>query len=103
MNIGDKYLITTRGWFFAPDGKQYKAVFGTLKKFVSNGSFLIGCMRIDKSEARCVIKTDSFDRGESEIDFVHDGSVIIDKVPCRIYDADQIGSKKAVLIDMNNC
>ena len=26
-----KYLITTDNWFFAPDGKQYRAVFGTVK------------------------------------------------------------------------
>lgn len=25
---GTKYLITTDNWFFAPDGKQYKAVWG---------------------------------------------------------------------------
>jgi len=30
-NIGKKVLITSVSWFFAPDGKQYKAVFGTLK------------------------------------------------------------------------
>lgn len=29
--IGDKYLITTDQWFFAPDGSQYKAVYGTIK------------------------------------------------------------------------
>jgi hypothetical protein len=23
-----KYLITTDSWFYAPDGKQYKAVWG---------------------------------------------------------------------------
>lgn len=26
-----KYLITTDQWFFAPDGRQYKAVFGECK------------------------------------------------------------------------
>lgn len=25
-----KYLITTDNWFFAPDGKQYKAVWGNV-------------------------------------------------------------------------
>lgn len=26
-----KYLITTDNWFFAPDGKQYRAVWGDVK------------------------------------------------------------------------
>ena len=25
-----KYLITTSAWFFAPDGNNYRAVFGTV-------------------------------------------------------------------------
>lgn len=28
-----KYLITTDNWFFAPDGKQYKSVWGTVELF----------------------------------------------------------------------
>lgn len=33
MNIetGKKSLITADNWFYAPDGKQYRAVFGTVK------------------------------------------------------------------------
>lgn len=26
---GEKYLITTDNWFFAPDGEQYRAIWGT--------------------------------------------------------------------------
>ena len=29
--INKRVLVTTTNWFFAPDGKQYKAVYGTLK------------------------------------------------------------------------
>jgi hypothetical protein len=29
--INKTCLITTSGWFYAPDGRQYKAVWGTLK------------------------------------------------------------------------
>lgn len=29
--LGKKVLATTSAWFFAPDGKQYRAVWGTLK------------------------------------------------------------------------
>lgn len=31
MQIGQKALITTNAWFYAPDGRQYRAVFGTVK------------------------------------------------------------------------
>ena len=31
FGIGDKVLITTNAWFFAPDGRNYRAVFGTVK------------------------------------------------------------------------
>lgn len=29
-DIDQKYLITTDNWFIAPDGEQYRAVFGTV-------------------------------------------------------------------------
>lgn len=29
--IGKKVLVTTSAWFFAPDGKLYRGVWGTLK------------------------------------------------------------------------
>lgn len=31
MNKGDKYLINLDNWFIAPDGKEYKAVWGTVE------------------------------------------------------------------------
>ncbi len=34
--IGKSYLITTDNWFFAPDGKQYRAVFGVLNGIPSD-------------------------------------------------------------------
>lgn len=33
-----KYLITTDGWFIAPDGKQYKSVWGDVQ--ITEDSFL---------------------------------------------------------------
>lgn len=32
--IGKKVLITCSAWFYAPDGKLYKGVWGTLKNIV---------------------------------------------------------------------
>lgn len=31
VNVGDKVLVTTDNWFIAPDGKQYRSVFGRVK------------------------------------------------------------------------
>lgn len=31
LKVGKKALITTDQWFFAPNGEQYKAVYGTIK------------------------------------------------------------------------
>ena len=31
IDIGNKVLITTDNWFLAPDGEEYRAVFGILK------------------------------------------------------------------------
>lgn len=31
IQIGQKALITCSNWFYAPDGSQYRAVYGTVK------------------------------------------------------------------------
>lgn len=31
IKVGEKALITTDNWFYAPNGKQYRCVFGTVK------------------------------------------------------------------------
>ena len=31
MKTGEKYIVTTDNWFFAPDGKQYRGVFGKVE------------------------------------------------------------------------
>lgn len=30
VEVGQKALVTVDNWFYAPDGKQYRAVFGTV-------------------------------------------------------------------------
>lgn len=40
-NIGRKVLVTTHDWFYAPNGLDYKAVFGTLKA-IEESSKLVG-------------------------------------------------------------
>lgn len=38
--IGQTILVTTDNWFYAPDGKTYRAVFGTLRGVLSDGQVL---------------------------------------------------------------
>ncbi len=38
--IGEKVLITTSNWFYAPDGKLYRAVWGTLRSVNEAGKTL---------------------------------------------------------------
>jgi hypothetical protein len=38
--VGQKVLITTLNWFVGPDGKHYKAVWGTLKGIHEAGKTL---------------------------------------------------------------
>lgn len=33
--LGKKYLVTTNDWFMAPDGRRYRAVFGTARGAVN--------------------------------------------------------------------
>lgn len=104
INVGDKVLVTTEGWFFAPDGEMYRAVFGTVKGIHSSESALgvktnarstnwyaeIGNMMIAGCQIYYCVKTDnvSFEPAIREID--HEGKLFLDKQPnTRIYDADE--------------
>lgn len=91
MYIGEKYLVTTNEWFFAPDGRRYKAVLGTVKKMISDDKISIGCMYINKYEVKYIIRTDICNLGESVTDIEHNGSMNTCTVASRIYDADQNG------------
>lgn len=41
LPLGKKFLLTCDFWFYAPDGKQYRAVFGTIKS-ISNAEHALG-------------------------------------------------------------
>lgn len=36
FGIGDNVLVTTDGWFFGPDGRQYRGAWGTLHGVASD-------------------------------------------------------------------
>ena len=102
--INETYLITTDRWFLAPDGNQYKAVFGTVKGISSDGDILgvktnrastnwyvaIGNMIIAGCQIHYCIKSKQFDSTQSKREVEHNGKIVISSENItRIYDADE--------------
>lgn len=100
---GKKALVTTDGWFLAPDGKQYRAVFGTVRKIHSDADTLgiktnirstnwfleIGNMCIAGCQIHYAIATETCELGDVPDVHVEAGKVTEFTSPARIYDADQ--------------
>lgn len=104
MNIGDKVLVTTDQWFFAPDGESYKAVFGTVKGVFNDQEALgiktnarstnwyvqVGNMMIAGCQIHYAVKTESYSDKPPIRELDHDGKVVKDKgTMTRIYNADK--------------
>jgi len=103
MKIGQKYLITTSEWFYAPDGQQYRAIFGTVHSIETdeqtlgvktnrgstNWYVLIGEMIVAGCQIHYVVRADevSDDPCRREID--HDGETKVVGAETRIYRADK--------------
>lgn len=103
IKVGDKVLVTTDAWFFAPDGEEYRAVFGTLHGVYTsedtlgvktnarstNWYVVIGNMTLAGCQIHYVIKTQwvSFEPPMRELE--KDGSLCLSKAnTSRIYNAD---------------
>jgi len=107
MQIGEKYLITAEDWFFAPDGENYRAVFGTVHGVIdaaealgvkanarsTNWYVLIGDMLLAGCRVHYVLRADHYNPRPSvlaEID--HDGlRLVAQNATSRIYNADATG------------
>lgn len=104
MKIGEKWLITADNWFFAPDGENYRAVWGTVYAVMNDEEALgiktnrnatnwfvkIGNMVIAGCQIHYAIRCDkvSFDAPNAEID--HEGVRMISRCSVtRIYNADR--------------
>jgi hypothetical protein len=100
-----KYLITTDGWFFGPDGRQYKAVWGEVE--VTDDSVLgiktnsrstnwyvkVGTDDSNVIVAGCQIHyavkcDDKPNAGLVKENHVHEGNVVENKVGSYIYIAE---------------
>lgn len=102
FEIGDKVLITSDNWFFAPDGNQYKAVWGTLKGIHNSENVLgiktnakstnwyieIGNMLLAGCNAHMAIKTETVNLTLSMVDEMYEGELKQSVAPSRIYNAD---------------
>lgn len=103
IEIGDKALITTEAWFYAPDGRQYKALHGTVKALRSSDDTLgirtnarstnwyieVGNMTIAGCQVNYLTKTDSCNFG-SVLDYQAGSEGYCEFTrPSSIYDADQ--------------
>jgi len=101
----EKYLITTDNWFLAPDGKQYKGVWGNVE--ILSDSFLgvktnyrsanwfakIGTENNHVIIAGCqihyAVKTDAKPSQDKVLeDTVHDGKTVYTERDNRIYIAE---------------
>ena len=100
-NIGKNVLVTTDNWFYAPDGRSYRAAFGTLKAIKSaedtlgirtnarstNWYMEIGNLTIAGCQINYVVQTDSVALGEVEDFSAHEGKHVISTRPSAIYNA----------------
>lgn len=105
LEIGKKALITTDNWFYAPDGKNYRAAFGTVNAVRSSEETLgvrtnakstnwyveIGCLTVAGCQIHYAVRTDHCALGRV-IDGCtpQDGLEIERERISRIFDADQI-------------
>lgn len=106
LNIepGQKALITTDNWFFAPDGKSYRAVFGTVHAVRSAEETLgikpnakstnwyveIGNMTIAGCQIHYAVRTDTCHNGPSEgwNSSAEHGCKVYES-PCSVYFSDR--------------
>jgi len=102
--LNEQYLITTDSWFIAPDGNQYKAVFGTVTAINNDESTLgiktnrsstnwyvnIGNMVVAGCQIHYCIKTDSVNKNPSKREIEHNGDLVFKSESSpRIYCADE--------------
>ncbi len=112
LKVGEKALVTTQNWFLAPDGAEYRAVFGTIKGIHSDQETLgiktnahsanwyleIGNMVIAGCQIMYAIKTNDYFPGDAIGWHSGEKGINIFNRPCAIYNADSdvmlIGIKK---------
>lgn len=104
LAVGKKALINTDQWFVAPDGQQYKAVFGTIKSVLDSTEALgvrtnakstnwyveIGNLTVAGCQIHYAVQTDSCNLNDVMNYEVKDGELVQFMQPTRIYNADEV-------------
>lgn len=99
--IGKKYLITTDAWFLAPDGIQYRSVYGTVTEIAgaketlgietnkgsTNWYVVIGNMIVAGCQIHYIIQSDACNFARA-LDYTTKGELSEFKRPSLIYNAD---------------
>lgn len=102
INPGDKALVTTDNYFVAPDGRQYRAVFGTVKAArtaedtlgirpngkSTNWYLEIGNMTIAGCQVHYLTRCENVKIGPVTEWNMHEGRHVPSERPCVIYYAD---------------
>lgn len=105
LRAGEKYLVTCDGWFYAPDGKKYKAVHGTCNGIENaeqvlgiktnarstNWYVIIGNMVIAGCQIHYVIQTDDYYQYDVTENCYGDGGMSKFTRMSEIFDADSWG------------
>jgi hypothetical protein len=104
--VGTRVLVTTQNWFLAPDGVEYKGIYGTVKAVLSDADTLgirtnarstnwyveIGSMLVAGCQIFYAVRCDTCNFGDARTDVHHDGQVVVAMRPSRIYNADGEGA-----------
>ena len=103
MKVGDKFLITCDNWFIAPDGEQYRAVFGTVHAVMdsqealgvktnaksTNWYVVIGNMILAGCQIHYAVRCNGYSRKPPTIECEHEGQFKPSQgAITRIYNAD---------------
>lgn len=100
--IGKNVLVSTNDWFFAPDGKQYKAVFGEFKGIFTDKETLgvetnakstnwyavVGNLIVAGCQIYYAVLTDTCECDNPYIrEELIDGKIVLLEAPSRIWQA----------------
>jgi hypothetical protein len=100
--VGQKVIVTTDNWFYAPDGRQYRAAFGTVHGVdtaeaslgvkpngrSTNWYLRIGRLVIAGCQIHYVLRADSCSFKPAPDWQVHEGRVVEYDRPSAVFDAD---------------
>lgn len=101
IEVGKRYLITTDNWFYAPDGNQYRVVFGKVSavqnsedtlgirtnRNATNWYVVIGNMIVAGCQIHYAIQTEECNLKSSEVEIEYEGRMNKQMVSSRIYNA----------------